>query len=349
MTNDGSAPIRLALLLTCGGSKIRRRARGVDFRTGKPTALLRGLGVERAVEKAVEESLRGQVPAVLDKVKANGWRWLTPEQPSYPERLRHTADPPLGLFVRGELYDRPSVAIVGSRGATSYGLRAARVIAEAVARSGGIVVSGMARGIDAAAHRGALDGDGITWAVWGAGPDRIYPREHARLAESIAERGALITEYPPGTPPRKHNFPERNRIVAGMVSAVVVVEAAARSGALNTARHALDEDRDVMVVPGSIFSEMSVGPHGLLRLGAFPLTTPKDLVDSLGLEWRDTPEGAEHPLAEHLREGESVPVDVLAERLGQPVEQVLSYLVQLEIEGWIQRDSAGWYQRVDGK
>jgi DNA processing protein len=349
MTTTGRALSRLGLLCVGGGAKVRRlaaAAAGADF-----FADLRARGAPTALLRDAEDAARNRAPTVLERARANGWRWIVPEDREFPTLLRHSADPPLGLFVRGTLAARPAAAIVGARRATAYGLRAARTIAEGLAANGGVVVSGMARGIDGAAHQGALEGGGPTWAVWGAGPDTVYPREHAKLADEIAENGALITEYLPGTPPRKHHFPERNRIVAGLVTVVVVVEAAARSGALNTARQALDEDRDVMVVPGSIFSELSVGPHGLLRLGAQPLTTPRDLVEELGLTWNDEARSAAspHPLADHLAEEEAVPADVLAERLGKPVEQLLAYLVQLEVEGWLTQDSAGRFRRAGGR
>ena len=172
--------------------------------------------------------------------------------------MRAISDPPLGLFVRGQLTDKPAVTIVGSRKASPYGRQVARLLGEELGRAGVVVVSGMARGVDKAAHEGALAVGGSSWAVWGTGPDRVYPPEHGALAEELATCGALLTEYPPGTPPRRHHFPERNRILAGVARAVVVVEAAARSGALVTARLGLEEGREVLAVPGNIFSELSV-------------------------------------------------------------------------------------------
>ncbi len=160
---------------------------------------------------------------------------------------------------------------MGARRATAYGREVAEYLGRELAAAGVAVVSGMARGVDAAAHRGALAGGGRTVAVWGAGPDRVYPPEHAELAEEIAAPGCLLTEYPPGAPPLAHHFPERNRLIAGLAEAVVVVEADERSGALITARLALDEGREVLAVPGSVFSRLSAGPNGLLRAGAAPV------------------------------------------------------------------------------
>jgi DNA processing protein len=214
----------------------------------------------------------------------------------------------------------------------------------------------MARGVDEAAHRGALDAAGSSWAVWGTGPDRVYPPEHGGLAEELAERGALITEYPPGTAPRKHHFPERNRILAGVSLAVVVVEAAARSGALITARLAMEEGREVLAVPGNIFSELSVGPNTLLRVGARPLLTPRDLFDAIGHRppERSKPE-AEHGLLRFMGAGESLTVDEVAARAESVVGEVLGDLLELELAGEISRLEDGRYlrrrvsaDRVDG-
>jgi DNA processing protein len=227
----------------------------------------------------------------------------------------------------------------------------ARLLAEALARAGVVVVSGMARGVDAAAHEGAVACAGETWAVWGTGPDRVYPPEHRRLAEDIAGHGALLTEYPPGTPPRKHHFPERNRLLAGVADAVVVVEAAARSGALVTARLAVDEGREVFAVPGSIFSDLSIGPNTLLRLGARPLLNPNDVLQLLEVSSRPA---AEQPvvggdaLRRLLKAGETVTADELAARAERPVAEVLQQLLQWELEGLVQRQSDGRYSLVRG-
>ncbi len=205
----------------------------------------------------------------------------------------------------------------------------------------------MARGIDSAAHTGALAKNGSTWAVWATGPDRLYPKENTRLAESITKRGALITEYPPGTTLRRHHFLERNRIISGLSKVVVVVEAAARSGALNTARHAIDENRDVMAVPGSIFSDVSVGPNGLIRAGAAPVTTPVDVLDALGLHAEQEKEQPDS-LTDVLDAGESVSIDELAQRLKQPVAAVVALVLEMEVDGRLERTTDGTYRRRRG-
>jgi DNA processing protein len=272
---------------------------------------------------------------------------LVPADADYPELLQATADPPLGLFVRGQLLGAPTVAIVGSRRATPYGRQVARLLGEELGRAGVVVVSGMARGVDAEAHRGALAAGGASWAVWGCGPDRVYPPEHLELAEELAASGALITEYPPGTPPRRHHFPERNRILAGIARATVVVEAAARSGALITARLASEEGREVLAVPGSIFSELSVGPNTLLRVGARPLLTPRDLFDAIGWEAAAAVPHLPHAgLLEWIEPAEAMTVDEIARRAGLDVARAAADLLLLELSGEVRRDDDGRYTRV---
>jgi len=216
-----------------------------------------------------------------------------------------------------------------------------------LARAGVAVISGMARGVDAAAHRGALAAGGPTAAVWGAGPDRVYPPEHEELAEEIAAHGCLVTEYPPGCAPLAHHFPERNRIIAGLCEAVVVVEADERSGALITARLALEEGREVMAVPGSVFSRFSAGPNGLLRAGAAPVLTADDVLAALGLPPQPSGASAEEepPLLALIRPGESVTVDRLAAESRLPVAQILEALVALELAGRVVRQADGSYRR----
>ncbi len=333
---------RLGLLMAGGGAKVRRIVAEAADPAEDLADVLDGR-VPKAILDAARMTQESAVPQLLERVSRAGWRWMSSEAPDYPGGLNHTADPPLGLFVKGLLGGGPSVAIVGSRRATPYGVQASRFLAESVGRAGGTIISGMARGVDAAAHEGALSVGGTTWAVWGCGPDRIYPPEHARLADQIAETGALLTEYLPGSPPRRHHFPERNRIVAGLASIVVVVEAAARSGALSTARQALDEGRDVMAVPGSIFSEVSVGPNGLLRAGAQPVTCPKDLLDALGLEADSMPNI--DPEVLFLELGEAVSVDQLGERMGQSVDLVQAKIVEMEIQGLVERGPDGLIRR----
>ena len=295
----------------------------------------------------IRAGLEARVRAVEDEISRLGWHFVASGEPGFPARLAAVADPPLGLFVRGSLPEGHAVAVVGARRASAYGREVAEYLGRELARAGVAVISGMARGVDAAAHRGALAAGGPTTAVWGAGPDRVYPPEHEGLAEEIATHGCLATEYPPGCAPLAHHFPERNRIIAGLCEAVVVVEADERSGALITARLALEEGREVMAVPGSVFSRLSAGPNGLLRAGAAPVLTADDVLATLGLPPQPSGAGAEEepPLLALIRPGESVTVDRLAAESRLPVAQVLEALVALELGGRVVRQADGSYRR----
>ena len=248
-----------------------------------------------------------------------------------PPLLRSIHDPPVGLFVRGEapldLLARPAVAIVGARACSGYGASVARSIARELAAAGLVVVSGLARGVDGEAHRGALDAGGITVAVLGCGVDRDYPAAHAELARRVGETGLVISEYAPGVEPAPWRFPARNRIVAGLCAATVVVEARERSGALITADLALEEGREVFAVPGEITSALSSGTNGLLKLGAAPLTSAADVLASFGIE-PDTLV-VDDPLLELL----PATADELVRRTGKPAAEIAAALVALELEG----------------
>ncbi|MEO6797557.1 MAG: DNA-processing protein DprA [Candidatus Dormibacter sp.] len=198
---------------------------------------------------------------------------------AYPALLTQIYDPPDHLYVDGTIPAGPMIAVVGSRRATPYGLRTAHQLARELSNAGVIVVSGLARGVDAAAHRGALEGRSPTVAVLATGIDRIYPPEHADLARAIAASGAVITEAEAGTPPLPSRFPPRNRIISGISLGVVVVEAAARSGALITARMALEADREVFCIPGSIENPLAAGPHRLLKDGAKLVQSVEDVLE----------------------------------------------------------------------
>lgn len=209
------------------------------------------------------------------------------DDPRYPPLLRQIADPPQGLYVRGNLQDIPCVSVVGTRRCTAYGRRATREIVKDLVASGFGIISGLALGIDGEAHEAALDAGGYTIAVLGTGIDEktIYPREHLKLAHRILENGgALVSEFPPGSPSFKHVFPRRNRIIAGWTQATVVVEANESSGSLITARLALEDNREVLAIPGSIWSEVSKGCHHLLTLGAKVCTKATDIIDALNLD-----------------------------------------------------------------
>jgi len=296
----------------------------------------------------VRALLAHELPAIEESLKTLGWHFLAAGDASFPAALLALSDPPLGLFMRGALPAGPAVALVGARHASAYGREVAEHFGRELAAAGVVVVSGMARGVDAAAHRGALAAGGPTVAFWGAGPDQVYPREHDRLAEEIAAHGCLLTEYPPGAPPRAQHFPERNRLLAGMCQVVVVVEADERSGALITARLALEEGRDVMAVPGSVFSRLSVGPNGLLRAGAAPALAADDILAVLGLpptRVAANNDGEEPVVLAALPHGEAVTVDHVAAQAGKTIAEVLQALLELELAGRVVREPDGRYRR----
>jgi DNA processing protein len=270
--------------------------------------------------------------AYLERLAAGGYRFLPRSSPEFPPLLRAIHDPPSGLFLRGaatpELLARSSVAIVGARASSGYGVSVARSLARELAAAGLAVVSGLARGIDAEAHRGALDANGTTVAVLGCGIDRDYPAAHAELARLIAESGLIISEYAPGVEPAPWRFPARNRIVAGLCAATVVVEARERSGALITADLALEEGREVFAVPGEITSSLSAGANALLKLGAAPLTSAADVLASFGIE-PEPVEAETSPLLELL----PASADELVRKTGLAAGEVARALVELELEG----------------
>ena len=211
---------------------------------------------------------------------------ITIEEENYPYLLKSIHDPPPAIFVRGNLPSSHDIclAMVGSRTPSSNGLVITEKLSSELAREGITIISGLARGIDSAAHRGALNGKGITLAVLGCGPDIVYPRENARLMQQIIEKGAIITEFPPGTLPQPWHFPSRNRIISGLSNAVLVVEAAVKSGALITADFALEQGREVMAVPGNINNAKSIGTNKLIQQGAALITNTQDIMNELGIK-----------------------------------------------------------------
>ena len=230
---------------------------------------------------------RFDATAYLEAIRRAGIRWLPRSDPDFPPLLRAIHDPPVGLFIRGggsaELLRKAGAAIVGARSCSPYGSQVARMLGRELAAAGLVVISGLARGIDGEAHRGALEAGGLTVAVLGCGADRDYPAAHAELARRVRERGLVVSEYAPGVVPAPWRFPARNRIIAGLAAVTAVVEARERSGALITADLALEEGREVFAVPGEITSALSAGTNDLLRLGAAPLTSSKDVLDLFDL------------------------------------------------------------------
>lgn len=270
--------------------------------------------------------------------------------PSFPERLAHIPTPPESLWIRGSAarlpgFSTPSIAVVGCRAASREGLENARALADGLARAGVVVVSGLARGIDAAAHRAALAANGCTIAVLGSGLSHLYPAEHLGLAGDIARTGAVVSEYPPRTAPQPHLFPRRNRIISGLADAVVVVEAPEKSGALITASAALDQGKDVMVVPGRVPGGPNRGGHLLIRDGAKLVETAVDILEDMGWLTRTPPAGVPATAAELVE----FTVDDVAAQTGEPTAVVLARLLELELAGQIQRIGFARFQRVPGR
>lgn len=269
---------------------------------------------------------------------------------SFPERLSSIPTPPEELWIRGAAaglpdFSTPSIAVVGCRAATRDGLENARAVADGLARAGVVVVSGLARGIDAAAHRAALAAGGRTIAVLGSGLDVVYPPEHRGLADDIARTGVVVSEYPPSTAPQPFLFPRRNRIISGLADAVVVIEAAEKSGALITASAALDQGKDVMVTPGRVPGGPNRGGHLLIRDGAKLVETAVDILLDMG--WLDRP-----PVPEAGGEAPELiefTVDELARKTGEATQVVLARLLRQEMAGQIQRIGAARFQRVRGR
>jgi DNA processing protein len=262
----------------------------------------------------------------------------------YPPLLAQISNPPKQVWIRGDssVCDKTAVAIVGARAASREGKAVAMQIAADLARAGVIVVSGMARGIDSAAHQGALDGGGKTVAVLGTGIDVVYPAENADLAEHIAANGALLSEFPPGTAPIDFHFPRRNRIISGLSRAVVVIEAAEKSGSLITAREAADQNRDVMAVPGSLTGGRFRGSHALLRDGAKLVESAVDILQELGIS-SGPPIGSGSPQVVEFT------VDDISRELKISVGEALGRLLEWELAGEIQRVGLGRFIRSRSK
>jgi DNA processing protein len=366
---DGITPRRLHALAWQEGSAGRCLA-----------AIRRGRAGSSGDRERVGEVSAQAVRAALDRL---GARHVCPGDEAYPERLLDLPDPPVSLFVQGEpsASAPPAVAIVGARRCSTYGREVAEGLGQGLAAAGLTVVSGAALGIDAAAHRGALSSDGAPWssgepdprseaagfptmAVLGSGIDLFHPSSNRTLITEIAAAGAVLSEYPPGTPGEPWRFPARNRLVAALSQAVVVVEGAPGSGSMITAEFALELGREVFAVPGPVTSPLAAVPNQLIREGASLARGPEDVLEVLGLEAPGTPKtepgigsageratGSAGPLPEAERRalqavaGHPVTVDEVAAHSGLPVGGALSALVALELRGLV-REVAGRYERT---
>lgn len=329
-------------------------------------------GLAREIGMAIERPDLARIAASIEWAEQAGGHLLTRDDPCYPIRLAELPDAPLVLYCRGDptLLSDPQVAIVGSRTPTPQGLEITRHLARELAGRGLVITSGLARGVDGAAHEGALEA-GRTIAVLGTGPDRVYPATHRQLAHRIAEQGALVTEYPPGTGPRAHHFPRRNRLISGLSLGVLVTEAAERSGSLITARLAGEQGREVFAIPGSIRNPRARGCHQLIRQGATLVERAEDVLIEIAPQLRGlvtvapvagssgaegtAPVLAPAPLDEQhqgllLAMGyDPVVPDELIARTGLPTAAVASMLLLLELEGHVSSCPGGRYRRTSGR
>lgn len=355
MSLDASLKAWLALSLTrgLGGESARRLLQ--EF--GSPEAVFAAstgslktivkADIAAEIAKGIDET--GLAPA-LEWLQDGNNRIVTLADGEFPQSLLNIPDPPLLLYVKGrlDLLNRSSLAVVGSRNATPQGIRNADAFARSLSEAGLCIVSGLAHGIDAAAHRGALQGRGSSIAVVGTGLDKVYPAANRDLAYALAAQGALVSEFPLGTPPLAANFPRRNRLIGGMSIGCLVVEASLQSGSLITARLASEQGRDVFAIPGSIHAPQSKGCHALIKQGAKLVETAQDILEELGgqLTAPVTDGPIEEPgLLDHLG-FDPVDFDTLVARSGLTMAELSAMLLTLELEGRVSALPGGQYQRL---
>ena len=354
---DASLRAWLALSLTrgLGGDGARRLLK--EF--GSPEAVLAAsVSSLKSVVKAdvAVEISKGladdQLTPALAWLEDSNNHVITLADSDYPQALLNIPDPPLLLYVKGrlDLLNHAALAIVGSRNATPQGINNAEAFAKSLSDAGLCIISGMAHGIDAAAHRGALRGRGSSIGVVGTGLDKVYPAANRDLAHALASQGALISEFPLGTPPLAANFPRRNRLISGMSAGCLVVEASLQSGSLITARLALEQGRDVFAIPGSIHAPQSKGCHALLKQGAKLVETAQDILEELGYLAIASANSAVTQDAEPVLLGhlgfDPVDVDTLSMRCGLTIAELSAMLLTLELEGRISALPGGLYQRI---
>lgn len=359
-----AAWLRLTLIPGIGGEGQRRLLKAC----GSPEAIfsasgsaLRGVLGGALAERLVTDDVSKEIDAGLSWAAQAGNHILTLADAAYPQALLTAADPPVLIYAKGAperlgLLNRPAFAIVGSRNATKQGEANATAFAQALAGAGLTIVSGLAAGIDAAAHRGALPEAASTIAVVGTGCDRIYPARNEALAREIAERGVLVSEFAVGTPPLAANFPRRNRIIAGLARGCLVVEAARQSGSLITARLSAEAGREVFAIPGSIHSPQSRGCHALIKQGAKLVESAQDILEELRWErivnpaaianMAPVPEAETDPVLVALG-GDPCDLDTLVGRTGLAVDALLARLLPLELDGRISQLPGGRYQRLN--
>lgn len=317
-------------------------------------AVLAACGVPDEQRDAAAAIARSRADAAMKAAAASGMTPLAAADPRYPPLLACVPDPPPVLWTRGDIsvLSRPAVAIVGSRAASTYARDVAHRLGHELAARGLVVASGLARGVDSAAHEGCLAADGVTIAVLGSGLDRIYPAEHDALAWKILDKGCLISELAAGAAPRPEHFPLRNRIISGISLAVTVVEASEKSGSLITARFAAEQGRDVMAVPGSVLSGRNRGSHALLKDGAKVVESADDILDGLG--WPAAAAASvitpkyliSDSLLARMEAGEVYRLDELMELTGVTGTRLLPRLLELELAGLVTNTGTGFSRRL---
>jgi DNA processing protein len=343
----GIGPAKTRLLLSAFGGDLKE-AWAAD------AGALRTAGLDRrALKNLLHTRATCDLDAEMERISAQDIAALTWEDEGYPRLLRQIPDPPPVLYLKGQLLpeDEWAVAMVGTRAATTYGKEAALRIAGGLAHNGVTIVSGLARGIDSTAHRAALDAGGRTIGVLGCGLDIVYPPENRRLAAQVIQQGALVSEYPLGTPPEGGNFPPRNRIISGMSLGTVIVEAGRRSGALITADYALDQGREVFAVPGNIFRRASQGTNTLIREGAAPVLSVEDILEVLNLSMASQHQAARAIIPENATESrllgylsaDPVHVDEISQQVGLPISEVTSALALMELKGVVRQTGGMHY------
>lgn len=343
----GIGPARLRRLIDMFGDA--RSAWYADTRA------LVDAGLERRARSALIE-LRGKLdPAeVGNRIETAGVEVVRVIDSEYPQRLRDVPDAPAVLFVKGRLpaSDVPAIAVVGTRRATAYGRQAAEKLSGELARAGVVIVSGLARGIDAVAHHAALAAGGKTVAVLGSGVDRIYPSEHKGLAQRVATSGAVVSEFPLGEPPDAPNFPRRNRIIAGLAHGTLVIEADKESGALITVDFALEQGRDVYAVPGSIFSPVSRGTNTLIKEGAKLVSRVEDILEDLHMGGAQpapaipAPDTDEEAVVLALLSTEPIYIDDIGRMARLPMSVVSGTLAMMELKGMARQVGSQYYVRT---
>jgi DNA processing protein len=313
--------------------------------------------IARLILQAPDDALKVQIELTQQWLQQPGNHLLTLADPQYPPNLLTIPDPPLMIYVKGrlDLLVAPGIAVVGSRNATAQGVQNAEKFSEHLSQAGLTISSGLAAGIDAAAHQGALRGQASTIAVIGTGADIVYPARNRTLAHQIAEQGCIVSEYALSTPAIASNFPRRNRIISGLAHAVLVIEAAAQSGSLITARMAAEQGRDVFAIPGSIHSPLAKGCHQLIKQGAKLVETAQDILDEIQIFGEMKVEGRsalvssksepEHKLLAIIGY-DPVHMDVLTTRCGINIQELSGQLLELELQGAIEMLAGGLIQRL---